>query len=442
MKKGILLLVGVVVLLVCSTLHVLALTADMNYVNGAGVTVVAQLKGAVLEPIDSANVHIKNGNIEIPTQSGVVKVKEDYYVWFLTPYTEGNYTLQINRVATSSLGQVQLINFNQSFIVRGNLSSYAVTPGAIVTNKDFTISIFLNKEEARTIDVSFPYSHSVVLQPGANTLSFAAEQFPQEETTRIDVGGYSLPAVIPGKGSTQTAQGLRFFPDVFEMSWTRNSSVELRNLLTVDLKNVYLDYDRSQMTILPAANQTIKAGQAMVYNVSLKAGANTENGFTVTAMNENATAVLLVTLPYVLPNLTQPNLTRTNATGQNNSQTATNVTPQYEGHRCDEIDSGRICSGNTVCSATSFIDTNGDACCVGVCKAPSQGIVSNIIFGIFVLVLVGLIGFYIYVKYKKVKPEKNPIQKEVAEIEKDHASRLPPGFEEHGPAHPTKPHTP
>ena len=69
----------------------------------------------------------------------LAKIQDSYYLYALLPYKERNYTLIIKNAHYYEVGQEKKQDLKFDFSVSGNISSFSVNPGFVITDKDFTI---------------------------------------------------------------------------------------------------------------------------------------------------------------------------------------------------------------------------------------------------------------------------------------------------------------
>jgi hypothetical protein len=183
-------------------------------------------------------------------------------------------------------------------------------------------------------------------------------------------------------------------------------------------------------------NIAIKVDFPYERDVGLKPGANTIS-FSIKNINEtklfNISIGKYIVPAYVISNKTEAynygNLTINNTGGEEENLTAGHnetidnggeeITEDSAMHYCVEYN-GNICGANEACSGETKITKDGSCCINGKCSAKGEGGSLSWI-GYVLAALVIILGVYIWVRYKKVKAEKNPLKKI---IEKSSAPKI------------------
>ncbi len=185
------------VLLVLSMQGALAITTDIRESYSQGETVVTKIEGNILAPIKSTNIELKRaGHILVPMEYELNKLGEDYYLWFITPASENNYTLFINNISTTVSGNTREVSYQKNFSVSGNLTDYFIKPGAVLTTEDFEIKVVLNEDLDKSIDVKFIEESEFTLKPGENTIKFSIEGINETTIVNASIGKYDLPVYV------------------------------------------------------------------------------------------------------------------------------------------------------------------------------------------------------------------------------------------------------
>jgi len=179
--------------------NVSAISSDLRESYAPSETAIVHLAGNILEPISSSQLKIKKVNQAIGFEGDVVKIGDEYYVWFIAPIA-GNYTLIIENVHTTIGGIPEIVDFAQKFAVIGGRIDYSVNPGVIFKTDNFVVTANLYEDFDKTISIDFPLARAVTLRPGINYLSFSVEEIIGTQITTINIGQYAIPSYIVGKG--------------------------------------------------------------------------------------------------------------------------------------------------------------------------------------------------------------------------------------------------
>lgn len=293
---------------------VFAISADIKSSYPPGETVISKISGNILEPITADKVEFRRGHVLVPFDYDLQKIGGDYYLWFVTPENEMNYTLAIKNITTSISGKRVQITYESNFSVSGNLSEYWAKPGFVSTEKDFEIKVQLNSDYNKQIEIKLVKESNFTLKPGENTIKFSISGVNETKTLDVIVGKYTIPAYI--KINKTTAK----------------SHLNLTNISEIDIEN----------------------------------------------LSEEEKEII----------------------------------------NCFEYPGGEICADDEECSAKTITSASGP-CCVGidaVCK--SKGSSSKAWIGYLLGAIVILAGVFLWVRYKKIKAEKNPIGKKIQLLER------------------------
>ncbi len=196
MKKRVIWITFWAIFLVFLINSVSAISTNLKAEYERGESIIIEIQGSILEPIDSSDVEFLRGHVSVPLEYNLRIISGRYFLWAIAPQNANNYTLVINNVATSSGGKVTRESFRQNFSVNGNLTDYSIKPGFIFTNQDFTISVQLNEDSQKTINTSFPSERDIVLKPEKNDVKFSINSVNGSGFVDIKIGKYTLPAYI------------------------------------------------------------------------------------------------------------------------------------------------------------------------------------------------------------------------------------------------------
>jgi len=174
------------------------------------------------------------------------------------------------------------------------------------------------------------------------------------------------------------------------------------NLGDKAIENMLLEYDKEILLIYPDEITDIGLNETFYFNLSLK-GFDDDIREVVRASAGGNEDYLLIKIS----GTTNAGETETEYVGDESE-----TEPLYY---CSELN-GLKCTGDEVCSGSEKITIDESACCVGTCKTSDTGgsyaWAGYLIAGIVIL---GLI--IIWIKYKKTGKEKNPLERQVREIE-------------------------
>lgn len=385
-------------------------------------TMVFQVYGNILEPISMEQVEFKRVNVNVPLQYGMEVIGGKYFIWAIAPENPGNYTFRIKDVTSTVNGKAEESDFEKQFSVSGEMKQYYITPGVISTGEDFEIKAFVNGDEKIQVSVGSPINQAVVLEPGENKLKFGIESFSGTQFTSLNIGEYSVPAYIKGKGSVPSNSTeeeiilpirILVIPSQIESIVYRGNAPGgyqffIRNTGTESAENAYLDYDRRLISITPDEKISVKPNATAFYNISIKSNVNRSIATTIYFRSGSYSAPLLVNINFT-DDASKAATTYTNVPSSSDGKTS---------YKCFEL-MGTICTADQTCTGTVISSSDGN-CCKGACVVQnndSEGGYAWIGYLIAGIVILG--GVYLWIRFKKTKTDGNSIfQKNVSLAEK------------------------
>ena len=397
----------------------MAISSDMQQNYLSAQTVVTKLSGNILQPISASQVEIKRNNVRVAWDYDIKKLGNDYYLWFITQnvQNETNYTLYIHNITTTYLGNEESVDFNQSFSVEPQLSDYYIKPGFIFTMDDFNVQVILNNDQPENINVNFPSDTTYTIQPGINNIPFSIKDASYGTGLyMIQIGQYEFPSYLIVNGSTiKKVNYVSVQPGYIQSDRLISDNniyyqVQINNIGSNNISNLYLQYDSNLFSVNPSNNITLAPGQSQIYQITLNTPSRSDINDTFYFISSDNN--ISMSMPFSV-NFFE-NASDINQTIPKN--VSGNETALYS---CSEL-LGQICSSDQVCSGSSVTSTDG-ICCMGVCSSStsntsSSGSYSWLGYLIAAIVIIG--ALVLYVRYKRVKPEKNPIGKKIEEAEK------------------------
>jgi hypothetical protein len=411
MKRGF--VIGILIALILIS-GVSALSIDLKDLYDQKETGIAKISGDIRQPITKSQISFYRGHVAVPSfEYDLVKIGNDYYVWFVTPNTANNYSIEVKDVSAVIAGSLKTTTLTKNFSVSGNLSDYYITPGAIVSNKDFNIEFVLNADDVEIIDINFPENRNVTINPGENTVKFSLSSLDKTKITTIIAGKYSIPAYlitnsvitnttsnVGAENASNTSTRFDVSPKRIERTLNVNDDrtypVEIFNLGGENLSDIKIDYNKKVLVIEPSLIESIAQNGSALLKLTVLGSENVEE--VVTIRKDNVTINLFVKISF--------------ATTNTSNQSGGSI--MFD---CGIELGGKICTMEQICTGRTESSKQG-SCCVGECISASGGSSSKAWIGwLIAIVVIGVIG-YLYSKYKKVKPVGNPIEKQVRDIEK------------------------
>lgn len=344
-------------------------------------TMIIEIQGNILEPIDRTDIVFKRAHVAIAVDYDIVRILDKYYLYAQVPSTSNNYTLFINNVATTVNGQNQLVSFNQTFEVTSNLTDYSVNPGFIVSNEDFSISIDSNLDQQTSINSDFPEERAITLNPGMNNIIFDISS-KQPGFYTATVGKYNLPVFLTNTPSEQEQISLTVYPKIFRETIKSKSqklySISIKNNGQQSVSGIYLVYNEDVFSI-NNNSLDIEANSSVNLSISLK---NTNSNISETILISKGSDVL-------------ENISFHISFTEDDSKITNSSNPEYY---CSEL-GGKFCSATEICSGQN-VQTLDGSCCVGTCNIEEES--SSWVFYIFIAIAL-IVVIWIYMRYSKTK---------------------------------------
>src|SRR3990167_5184150 len=131
-----------------------ALYTDIRESYNQGETMVIEISGVVLQPIQPSQVEFLRGHVPVVFEYDIKRLGNRYFIYAITPFLMNNYTLVIKDVETMLNGQTAQQDLRQNFSTTNQTAPYAVRPGFILTGNDFSLAVALNRDQPENIIVS------------------------------------------------------------------------------------------------------------------------------------------------------------------------------------------------------------------------------------------------------------------------------------------------
>ena len=359
--------------------HALSLGLDSVY--DQSETIVAEIQGVVLQPISPSQVTFTRGHVETVVTHDVQRLGDSYFIYFIAPRAQHNYTLTIRDVDTMINGERQLATLERPFATSNQSVPYSVRPGFINIAEDFEIEFTSFSDQPLNLALGAPFNSNMTLQPGITTRSFPLDAFSQGLSV-FSLGMYSLPIYNAAEvGSTKYVSRLvSIFPRSIEHVFIRGREspflFTVKNIGTEVLEDVLIVYNESRYTLTPKVIKRIGIDESVAVNITLKQFNTTfDDKFTIRAGNESIEIPLKISYNETLPIL----INRTS----NDS---------VQGYYCNEL-GGKICTTNERCEGSTISSLSG-SCCIGSCIVPEKSSLAwlGYLFGAIVLIVLVIVG--------------------------------------------------
>lgn len=368
-----------------------AITTTMLPSYERGETIIIEIQGNILEPIERSDIIFRRAHVAIAVDYDIKRILDKYYLYAQAPLNSNNYTLFINNIATTVNGQNEVVNFNQTFTVLSNLTDYSISPGFVITNGDFSISIDSNLDQQTTINSDFPEENAITLSPGINNIEFQTSSKPTGFYLAT-VGKYQIPVhILSSQVSQEENISLIIYPKTFRETLKTGTPKAYKILITNSgqpVENLYFTYNQ-EIFSLDKELINLQANESVNLSITLKELSKNFSELIWIARGSDAIENISFQISFT----------------QNDSQVTNSTNPEYY---CLEL-GGKFCSALEICSGQSVQALDG-SCCVGTCSIEEESS-SSWIFYIFIAITLVVI-ILIFMRYKKTrlpKPKGLPI---------------------------------
>ncbi len=385
-------------------------------------TLIIEISGNFIDNLKAQDILFYSNRTYVPMISSLAKIQDKYYLYALLPPKERNYTLIIKNAHYFELGNERYEDLKYNFSVSGNVSSFSVFPGFIITNKDFSIRVRANKEA--NIKADFLNStQEIYLSPskekrltfsisGIKNSSFNYLILKSEDTE------YKVPVFVYKESFSNATYeipklkvSVSFINVTVLKDYRSDFSFFIINSGEKDIENISLTSTLG-VNITPSKINNLTSGSLQEINLTI---VSSEEGFkngTLLILSENnkiEIPILITTLEnkedfQQIVNSTQQNRIQQNGLQQNS---------------CSEL-GGKFCKEGEECLGTIQITYEG-LCCIGECKKEESK--SSKWIAIPILIILALIIFFVY---KKVKSKKTSPKEILEKRTKEYEERFKP----------------
>lgn len=375
-------------------------TFELNGTYAQRETVLTSIQGTFLEPLTKESLSLWRANIQVPFEYDLKKIGPSYYLWFIAPTAQYNYTLKLTNVYTLVNGQPERTTLNASFQVTNQSRPYSFKPAFLTSNGSFQLQFSSYIDENQEISLGAPYSRSIRISPGENLQTLSINSL-NTGVTLISVGYGSILIHVEREDSIQgeiRLSSARVFPSSFTIDfYGRNAKeyvfpIRITNLANEDMRTIAVNANTSIFREISIPSR-IRKNSTAEFNVTVAPiNYSVQERIKITLGNETTE------IPISIRFHSNETLTNTTLNGTRGSQTSN--------YFCRELN-GNICQGNEVCQSTTSPARDG-LCCLGTCAAPSAPSYWWIgyLLGTLGIILIAYIGFKYYISKKKGVPLK------------------------------------
>jgi len=399
-KLGVLLLI---LFLILPT--VLAIETNLKSIYQPSETLIAEISGNFIDNLKPENILFYSGRVFVPMIYDLAKIQDKYYLYAILPEKERNYTLIIKNVHYTEAGQEKQDDLQYNFSVLGNISSFSVNPGFIITNQDFNIKVEANKNINLATEFLNSTQETIVSEGQQKRIPFSVAGIKNFTFTYLILNADSTEYKIPVAVYKETEE----IPEKKELKFSKSElnftilegkefefEISLLNTGPQDIEDILLSSDLTQISkITPNEIENLSTGNLEKINLTIKSDEEGIINGTLIASSGNYTAEVLISITTIKDEGDFQDIIKNNSEVINQGS-------------CSEL-KGNICVGNQQCSGTTKITFDG-LCCIGECKEKSSSS-NTLISVIIILVILAIIGFFVYRKLKLKKSSSTEILK-------------------------------
>jgi len=364
-------------------------------------TMILKIDGNFVNKINQGDVFFYSDRIFIPMIYDITKIGDSYYLYAILPNNERNYTLVLKDISYFEEGKEEEGDLEFNFSVKGNVSSFTVSPGFIITNKDFYLKVISNNKEIK-VKSSFEKEskETTIIAGGEKNILFSIKDITQNGTKKIileaDGMRYEVPALIFFSNEEEVIEEeeniILFYPENETVYMQANSEilkkVYVLNNGSQDIKDLEITLSpelKSIVSFVPLRIELLEAGNFTILDLVIKSKAEEVSG-KVNVGNSFYFASFPLSIKI---------------TG---NQTLINKSSSVL-RSCSELE-GEICESNEAClieKVPTIESTNIATCCVGGCKKLESDEESGGGKGIILFIVIALLLIIVFFVYKKFK---------------------------------------
>ena len=401
MKKAVLVLCMIFFSISLVSAVDIALTKSSYY---PGETLQAEIPAApFIEPLSIGNIGIYKGAAvhKTPAQSGLIKSGSKYFYYAVLPDasgSQGEYSLRIEDTNHYENNAPTEETIEKNFTITLTNSSYlSFSPGHVYTAGDFSVKIKAYNAEQQ-IAVDFPeagFKQAFSLGYGMEkTVYISISGVAGTAKSNIKVNSYNIPAVVIGKAipsseDNETEAEEEEFEDMISLSPESiyapvlaginfDYSIKITKETSADLENIEISSSSSE--IKPKKSSINLTDDEEVLEIIVNSDRDMNGKITLEYNGEEIEIPVNITI------------------AENESRVFSGTPSQGETKTCAGK-GGAICNkslGET-CTGSQEYSSDG-VCCIGACEVKEAS--SGWIWGILILIILGIVGWYLYRKSK------------------------------------------
>ncbi len=192
----------------------------------------AKVSGSFIEPPLEENIlFYRDGHIRVAITPEMIKVNDDYYISASLPQTQNNFSMVLQNIKYSNGTKILDDDIKEEFSTTDSLAVFSASPGVIMTDKDFIITLQNLQSGKRTITSEISgLSDSFELQSGqVKKVTFDVDKIgpfilDYLELTSGDTS-YLIPVyVFKNISAVEKEKSFEFDPPLINLTLPTNSS--------------------------------------------------------------------------------------------------------------------------------------------------------------------------------------------------------------------------
>jgi hypothetical protein len=362
-----------------------------------GETIFATIEttGEFTKSILDSDIKFYEGRKEVFIEHGTQFYGGKQYFYAYTT-REGNFTIKIDNILYKELGQLKasILEKNFSVVKMANSSILSIKPGVLLTSTEpklkmtnkgeFTLNITIGKE---SFSIEPVRSYEVTLDPKEIFSLLTVSTYKDFQVPIIFLGlNGSLNQTIEKNDLRANFSSLTFNLIIGN---TSEKVVDLYNFGEDNLTDLKSLTSLNFLKIGKLSDVPPRGILNVTFTLAPETAGHFSDNFTIEYEQNGSEKKLVIPIDvYILPR----------------GSTAEDF--NFSDETCEGLN-GSLCLSNETCDGETTFAKNRDYCCLGSCIAPAPNN-SNSGFGwmigVLILVVLGLIGYSLYKKQKKVTP--------------------------------------
>ncbi len=391
-------------------------------------TLIAGVSGEFTESITEENIYLYRNWNRVPFEASVTDIGDMFFIsGDLDVSSSGNYTLEIRNVEYKKENQFTKDPFSKNFSIKEDTADFNINPGFIKTDEPFSIFFKNLRDKEIIINPSienYPSENSEIFSylENKNEINLNPLQLKEISFGMINETNYytlilesknteyKVPLYMiydskksetkEGTGKKITKEGskkhsISFDKDEININKLVGSNTTKEKILLINegnfSENISLILSEPLREVISLKETSLILGKGesknIFINVSYYAKETNFKG-QLKAVSQNASDLIEIYLEFFKE--------------KENLEKEEEIDNPPASQNCSEL-GGEICKDNEKCIGRTMKAKNG-ICCLEECEKKESSITGKIV-GWIILLVIGLLVYWIYKKYNKTKKE-------------------------------------